>query len=242
LVSEPDIHARSWLLAGAAALPAAVMVLVSWESGPTPAFWFWLGACLATELLWVRLPMGGVTLSMASCCNFAALLLLSRGEAMLVAIASVFAAELLFVRKPMPRVVFNAAQTGLAVGCASLLISGIGGSTGQPLSLLSAWGLLALLLGACAYFLINTSSVSLAVALTEKRSILTVWKMNYAHAHKLQSNVALFSLAYVAAIVFALAGAGVTACVLLLLVLADRAYQRHIPEQSDKDTEIRPAA
>jgi hypothetical protein len=218
------------------------MLFVTWESGPSGAFWFWLAACLATELLWVRLPAGGATLSMASCCNFAALLLLSQGEAMLVAVASVFAAELLFLRKPVYKSLFNAGQTALAVGCASLIIVWIGGGAGGPLYLLSPMGFLALILGAAVYFLINSGAVSVAVAISEWRSVRTIWMENYGSYFELLCNVVLFAIAYLAAISYAYIGPGVTACLLLLLILADRGYQRHVGKKDGVTTWIRRAA
>src|SRR5262249_47366864 len=139
------------------------------------SFWFWVATCFAGELLWVRLPLGRATLSMASACNFAALLLLPRGEAMLAAAAATVGAELLFMRKPPVRVLFNTGQTVLAVGAGgaayhALAAFGHGGATTVVQS-----GLLALAAGAAAYAVVNTVAVSLAVGITERVAPWRAW-------------------------------------------------------------------
>ena len=86
------------LLAGAA-------IGVGWSGAPDVRFWFWLGACALGELLWVRLPVGGATVSMALACNFAAMLLLPPGHAMLAIAFSTLLVEAIVMRKPALRFV-----------------------------------------------------------------------------------------------------------------------------------------
>ena len=68
-----------WISAiiGAAAL---LFARVGWPH-PTRELLFWLAACVAGEFLWVRLPVGSATISMAACFNFAALLVLPQPAA-----------------------------------------------------------------------------------------------------------------------------------------------------------------
>ena len=110
------------VVVGIPAALAVAAIAASWRGTPGTDFWIWFGACLAGELLWVRLALGGITMNMALACNFGALLLLPRGEAMVAAAASTLIAEMVFMRKPLVRCVFNGAQSALAVGAASLAL------------------------------------------------------------------------------------------------------------------------
>src|SRR5437867_2078857 len=113
--------ARGLALAALSVTLAVIATAASWTRPPGSELGFWVAACFAGELLWVRLPLGRATLSMASACNFAALLLLPRAEAMLAAAGASLVAELLVMRKPPARLLFNAGQTALAVGAAGLV-------------------------------------------------------------------------------------------------------------------------
>src|SRR5204862_3573521 len=80
-VNERKLRTRT--LVGVAMLVAAWTLASHWPDSLPREFWFWLLACLAGELMWVPLPLGrGSTASMASCFNFAALLVLRPGEAL----------------------------------------------------------------------------------------------------------------------------------------------------------------
>src|SRR5947208_1766834 len=118
---------RTSLLVGATVLLAAAATWKSWTAVSLPAFAFWLVACTAGELLWVRLPFGAATISMASCFDFAALLVLPRGEAMLITALATVAAELGVMRKPPVRALYNGAQTALAVWAASWAFQAVSG-------------------------------------------------------------------------------------------------------------------
>ncbi|TMA24169.1 MAG: hypothetical protein E6J87_24325 [Deltaproteobacteria bacterium] len=116
----------------------------------------------------MRLPFGRATLSMASTCNFAALILLPRAEAMLAAAGASLVAELLVMRKPPARLLFNAGQTALAVGAAGLVYHTLAGATASPAAVLLAKGLWPILAAAAAYAAVNTGSVSLAIGVAER--------------------------------------------------------------------------
>ena len=207
---------------------AALAVAASWPRTPGEGLWFWVVACLAGELLWVRLPLGRATLSMASACNFAALLLLPRGEAMLAAATASLASELLVMRKPPVRFLFNAGQTVLAVGAGGLVYHALAGPGLLHATAISASGLVPLLLAAAAYALVNTGSVSLAVGLTEQVAPWRAWWANFGSLYELLSTSALFSLGALLAVLYSLAGPLGTAFVSLPLLLAHDSYRRYL--------------
>jgi hypothetical protein len=223
---------------------AAIATAASWTHPPGKELWFWVAACFAGELLWVRLPLGRATLSMASACNFAALLLLPRAEAMLAAAGASLAAELLVMRKPAARFCFNAGQTVLAVGAGGLLYHALAGPAGlHPAALLRS-GLVPLAAAAAAYGLVNTGSVSLAVGLTERVAPWRAWWTNFGSLYELLSTSALFSLGALLAVLYSLAGPLGTALVSLPLLLAHDSYRRYLEraaERAEKTPERRAA-
>ena len=218
---------------------AAIAAAASWPHSPGEGFWFWVVACLAGELLWVRLPLGRATLSMASACNFAALLLLPRGEAMLAAAAASLAAELLVMRKPPVRFMFNAGQTVLAVGAGGLVYHALAGPAMLHPAAISTSGLVPLGLAALAYAFVNTGAVSLAVGLTERVAPWRAWWANFGSLYELLSTSALFSLGALLAVLYSLAGPLGTALVSLPLLLAHDSYRRYL-ERRDGATEAGP--
>lgn len=214
------------LLVASTVAAAAVILFQSWSGPPTGSFWFWLAACFLAELLWVRLPFDGATLSMASCANFAAILLLSRGEAMAVAAVSVLVAELVIVRKPWQRAIFNSAQTSLAVGWAALVYSLLGGQVGNPVAALSDPVLTPIVLAAVIYSMVNTGMVSLAISLNQGISVFTAWRRNYANRFEFLSNGALFSLGTLLAVLYSIIGPMGMALVLLPVLVTHEGYRR----------------
>lgn len=224
--SEP----RTLALALVTAALAAAALARAWSGPPTPAFWFWCGACLVGELMWLRLPLGGATLSMGSCCNFAALLVLPSGHAMAATALAAAVAELAVMRKPPRRVLFNAGQSALAVGAAASVFGMLRGAGPPPLEA-TPWA--ALFAASLVFTLVNYGTVSLAVALSERVSPLTAWKRNFGNAYDLLSSGALFSLGILLAVHYSMAGARMTALAVLPLVLGWVSYRRFIAESPE---------
>src|SRR4051812_11319381 len=123
-------------------------------------------SCLASTLK-VRLPLtrSASTMSVSYVVDFTALLLLGPEPTVFVAAASAIAQSTLNVRKgnPIYRTLFNLSAIVLTIEFAGLVFGWSGGSVGNL-----AWPQIAapLLAAATAYYLANTASVSIAVALT----------------------------------------------------------------------------
>lgn len=187
---------------------------------------FWLVACFAGEVLWVRLPAGSATISMAACFNFAALLVLPPREAMPVAALATLIAELAVMRKSPVRALFNAAQTALAVGLARACFDACGGRGANLMDLVSSLQLLPLLAAAVAYYAVNRISVAVVVALAQGLGLGESWQRNFGSVYDLLSSGAAFSLGALLATHYAGIGMVGTLFVVLPLVLACDGYRR----------------
>jgi diguanylate cyclase (GGDEF)-like protein/PAS domain S-box-containing protein len=136
-------------------------------------------SCLASTLK-VRLPLtrSASTMSVSYVVDFTALLLLGPEQTVFVAAASAVAQSTLNVRKgnPIYRTFFNIAAIVLTIEFAGLVFGWSGGNVGHL-----GWPAIAtpLLAAASAYYLANTASVSIAVALTSGQSLLRVWNDNF---------------------------------------------------------------
>ena len=212
-----------------ATVTLSLLTIAASSTGPPGReMWYWFAACLAGELLWLRLPLDRATVSMAACFNFAALLLLSRSDAMLAVALSVLAAELLFMRKPPIRALFNAAQSSLAAGAASLTIMALSGTSHDPAALLAHLRLIPLVAGAACYYMVNRAAVSLAIGVNQGISPVKAWRANFGSHHELLSSATLFSLGTLVAVCHRLTGFVGAAVVVLPLVVACDAYRRHL--------------
>ena len=205
---------------------AALTTASTWTGPVAAAFWFWLAACLVGELMWVRLSVGRVTVSMASCFHFASLLSLPVGQAMLAAALSGVLAEAVFVRKPLIRALFNGAQAALSVGAASVTLTLLSRvhPPGQPIV---DFGLPAMIAAAAIYALVNSGLVSLAVALHERIALAHAWRANFGTRYEALSNGALFSLGALLAGTAARQGIAGALLIILPLLIAFDGYRRY---------------
>src|SRR5258706_14795705 len=132
-------------------------------------------SCLASALK-VRLPLtrSASTMSVSYVVDFTALLLLGPEQTVFVAAASAVAQSTLNVRKgnPFYRTLFNIAAIVLTIEFAGLVFGWSGGGAGHL-----GWPQIAtpLLAAATAYYVANTTSVSVAVALTPRQRLMGVW-------------------------------------------------------------------
>ena len=136
-------------------------------------------SCLASTLK-IRLPLArsASTMSVSYVVDFTALLLLGPEQTVFVAASSAIAQSTLNVRKgnPFYRTLFNIAAIVLTIEFAGLVFGWSGGDAGDL-----SWPQIAtpLLASATAYYLANTTSVSIAVALTSTQPLLRVWNDNF---------------------------------------------------------------
>ncbi len=202
--------------------------LLAFVGAPQPSreLLFWLVACTAGEVLWVRLPLGSATISMASCFNFAALLVLPLPEALAATMLAALVAELTVMRKPFVRALFNAGQTGLAVAAGFWAFHALAGRDRPLIELVSHIQLLPFLAAAPIYYLVNRGSVAVVVAIAESLTLAQSWRRNFGSAYDVLSTGAAFSLGVLLATHYASIGMVGTLFVVLPLILACDGYRR----------------
>lgn len=211
---------------GAAALAMAGLPHLSRE------LVFWLVACVAGELLWVRLAAGQATISMASCFNVAAVLVLAPGEAMVAAAVATLVAELAFMRKPPLRAFFNAGQTMLAVGLAGWLFAASGGRAASLIDQVSHLRLVPILVAVAAYYVVNRGTVVVVVALAESISLGASWHRNFGSTYDPLAYGGTASLGALLATQWGTLGMIGTVFIALPLVLACDSYRRFTRDSS----------
>lgn len=215
------------LIAVTTTVAAALAVLGRTWSGPPGAdFALWILLCVLGEALWVRLPLGNATLSMAITANFAAMLLLPAGHALAAIAVATVIAEATLMRKSPLRFMFNASQSMLAAAAGIAVIDALGGVVVEPGSFGPAQTL-ACFAGATAYTLVNTLTVSLMIGLEHRMSVFAAWRKNFANPYEALSNGALFAMGVVLALLIRLIGPAAVVLVGLPVVLAWISY-RHV--------------
>jgi hypothetical protein len=187
---------------------------------------FWFGACLVGEVLWVRLSAGAATISMASCFNFAALLVLAPREAMFVASIATIVAELAVMRKPLIRALFNGGQTLIAVALAGWCFDALGGHRASLVDLVSSFHLLPFLAAGVVYYAVNRGSVVVVVSLAESIGIRESWHRNFGSTYDPLSCAGTLSLGALLATQYGSLGMIGTVFIVLPLVLACDGYRR----------------
>jgi hypothetical protein len=220
------MRVRTAALVASFVLLAIVAIERGWSGTSFAVFAYWFTLCLAGELLWVRLPLGSATISMASCFNFAALLLLTRGEAMGVTVASTLMAELAILRKPPVRALFNAAQTALAVWCAWWAYRLAGGGAHAPAALLSSLHVAPFVAAAALYYIVNRTAVTMAIASSTGLGFVEAWRRNFGDGYELLAAGAVLSLGAMLATLYSAIGMGGALFVVLPLALAGDGIRR----------------
>jgi len=139
-----------------------------------------LAACLtAAWKVNLLIPLGsGSTLSVSIAAKLMTLLLMGPEYAVIVAVAAALTQCTYHVRQRYPayRTVFSMTAEAITVGATGIVYGWLGGSTG-PFDVV---GLARPLVGAIAtYFVVNTSLVAAAIALSTGRSFLDVWRNDF---------------------------------------------------------------
>ncbi len=129
----------------------------------------------ATSVMKVNLPFArsGSTMSVSYAVDFASLLLLGAHETMLVALVSAWS-QCTFrskTRNPFYRTVFSMACLAITVQAAGRVYEGLGGVPGH-IGVEIAGPLVG---AATTYFLVNTVMVAMAIALSSRQAIGSVW-------------------------------------------------------------------
>jgi len=224
-VSFAPTNTRILFAVSATMVVAAAVLARAWSGPPGPDFALWILLGVLGEALWLRLPVGNATLSMAVTANFAAMLVLPAGHALGAIAISTLIAEATMMRKSPLRLAFNASQSILAAAAGIAVMELLGGVTltSRPFGPGDA---LACLAGAAAYTLVNTGMVSMMIGLEHRLSAFYAWRVNFANSYEVVSNGALFSMGVMLALLIGQIGSVAVMLVALPVVLAWLGYRR----------------
>lgn len=138
-----------------------------------------MAAALVAAKVKLRLPLasGNATLSVSYTVDFASLILLGSGPAMIIAAFCACAQSTIFASRPNPRIriVFNMASVVLSVYVAARTFALFGG-TGESRALYLAKPFVAAVL---TYYLTSTGLVATVVALTSGQSAWSTWRSSF---------------------------------------------------------------
>jgi hypothetical protein len=220
---RPDL----WLMVALSVVSAVALFVFAGPPRFDIALLYWFVACVVGEMLWVRVPFGRTTISMASCFNFAAILVLPAGSAMLAAATASAIGEAVAMRKPALRVLYNASHTAVAVGAATLAFGAIQPPDRTLLESLSRLQVHVFVVPGLAYYALNRGAVSLAVAMSQRTTLLAAWRGCFGHSFEWISTGGIFSLGALLATHYTGIGMAGTLLVILPLVLAFDGLRRY---------------
>ncbi len=161
----------------------------------------WTVLCVLSESMWLRVLSGDSTSSMGSTAGLAAIVLWGPGPSMWIGAASTLVAELVLLRKPWVRALFNSAQITVTTWAGATVFIALGGhpnglafASGESGTDLA--GRLALPVAALftAYFIVNRSLVAGAVSLSSGRPWLRVLREDWFYRDRLLDDAAAFLL------------------------------------------------
>jgi hypothetical protein len=158
-------------------------------------FWAWFISCLAGEVLWIRTPTRNGTISMALAIDLAALIALPPASALVIVASSALIASIFPHRRPLQRIIFNAAQSTLAAAAALLVVRFFAPAEGTVAILDQYTNWPGLFAGGLAFFAVNSGLVALAIGLDTGRSFWASWRDNFGYAFELATTAAQVSLA-----------------------------------------------
>lgn len=170
----------------------------------------------------ISLPKGGASIYASSPIDLAGIVLFGPAVMAVVEAAATMITEGLFQRRPLIKVLFNIPLLVMTVGLSGLLYRSFGslGDIGSPLFLVP-------LFASCVfYYLFNTWSVSLVIALSGKRNPLLVWRQNY--MWNFFHILAFFPVAAVIALLYKNAGVWTIALFIIPLFLARYSFQLYL--------------
>lgn len=175
-------HAKSRLLytlVGVVTLGASVTLLApTWVVPPPSASLFWNGLVafallgIACDTSSLRISFANVSSSVAFVPFLASVPLFGHPWSMLISGVTAAVVDTTVRHKPVIRAWFNTAQYMLAVGLGQMVYEGLGGRVGVEAFSVGAVPFVGLVI---TYFIVNSGSVSLAVALSSGVSVRESW-------------------------------------------------------------------
>ena len=131
---------------------------------------------VVADMAQISLPRGGASIYASSPIDLAGIVLLGAPAMVVVEAAASLLSELVIQRRPLVKIVFNVPLLVVTVGSAGLAYYAFPESWRSFES-----GRFLVPLGVCAvvYYLVNTISISIIIALQSARNAVHIWKANY---------------------------------------------------------------
>jgi diguanylate cyclase (GGDEF)-like protein/putative nucleotidyltransferase with HDIG domain len=148
--------------------------LFRWRVDSMEVFWGFLLASVFSSFLKVTLPGIAGTMSLNYICMLMGVLRLNLGETVVVSIAATLAQSLWKAKtRPKPvQLIFNVCSVSIAIRAAYYLFH-------APLTSAISSLFVRLALASAAYFLVNTLSIAVVIALTEGKGLRNTWEAFY---------------------------------------------------------------
>ncbi len=204
-------------------------LLLARPAGP-PAWWTlaatWL-LMLTADSLAALLPRGGYS-TPASAIDFAAILLLGPTWTAWLVVTSSVTSQLLFLRRPLLKVGYNAALFTLMVAASGQVFLALGGVPGV-LRLPGELG--AVVAAAAVYFLLNAAGVSAVLSATGGGSFRQVLRANYLNSS--WQHLSNLAIGATAAFLFLAVGAWGLVVFLLPVITAGFGFRRYFEMKRD---------
>ncbi len=160
------------------------MAAVSWHVPPTDQALHWnavaafaaLGFLSEATYLRLRVGQSETNASVAFIPFLASLLLFDTGWAVSIAAVAELGVEYAVRKKPPIKIVFNVAQLIVSLSLASWVYQGLGGVTSLTHFRLTPEGAVAIGAAVVTYFVVNTTAVTAAVALSDRLAFDAAWR------------------------------------------------------------------
>ena len=222
----------------ATVMAAGTFAVIAWFPSRIPApglFGLLVVTSCLTSLWKINLPIplaSGSTLSVSYAADLMALLLLGPEQALVIAVAGVWAQCTINVRRQYPwyRTLFSLAAEALTMAATGFVYQLLGG----PLRPLDLATLARPLVGAIAtYFFVNTGLIAAAISSTSDRSVWEVWRDDFSWSGA--SFMVAGSAGAAAAVVIARGGHWPALLMVAPVYLTYKTYQVFIGRLEDRD-------
>lgn len=199
-----------WLFLATPTLNAALL----------PILLLWLVLTVITDANPVNLPNGGY-ITVASTLDYAGILVFGPVATAWVEVINTFLLHGVIQKKPLKKTVFNASVFALTILAAGTAYRLAGGTLVRPPRLPE--DVPALLLMGLTYFLVNTLSVSAVIALSERKGLWGIWRVNFLWtvSHMISANVVGVAMA----VLYRALGVGGVLLFVTPLLLASYAFR-----------------
>lgn len=177
---------------------------------------------IIADFVQIPLPRGGSSISTSSAIDLAGIILFGPAVMVVVETISTLITEGLLQRRPLRKLVFNIPLLAVTVGSSGYVYRAFGdmGSPDSPMFLIP------LLAAGVVYYMVNTWSISLVIALDSHRNPFYVWMQNY--MWYFFHIFAFLPIGAVIALLYANTGMWTTALFIIPLFLARYSFQLYL--------------